>query len=204
MNHPELAAAIKQQLASSYPNISVEAKPCEGDPSRPAIYFLAQEFADLYPEQRYHHLIHTISDDFYQQRSTNSVRFELAPGERPDDLRYPDEELVNDISSDVLDVLTGVRFFDALDGLVAPMDETDEGIPCQGDFQLAKRILQEKGFGQRGDVDEVFDICHVLMSEGAYCDCEILYNVAEGSRLNARYWRMRAEGEANQEIHRTE
>ena len=34
---------------------------------------------------------------------------------------------------------------------------------------------------------------HVLMARGGYCDCEILYNAVEESRLKAEYWRARAE-----------
>lgn len=35
---------------------------------------------------------------------------------------------------------------------------------------------------------------HVFMSMGGYCDCEILFNVAESSRLKAEYWLARTEG----------
>ena len=40
--------------------------------------------------------------------------------------------------------------------------------------------------------DEHFDVFHVLMARGGYCDCEILYNAVEVSRLKAEYWRARA------------
>jgi hypothetical protein len=32
------------------------------------------------------------------------------------------------------------------------------------------------------------------MQQGGFCDCEILYNVAEQSRLKAEYWMAKAEG----------
>ena len=35
-------------------------------------------------------------------------------------------------------------------------------------------------------MEEVFD---VLRSQGGFCDCEVLYNVSESSRLKATYWR---------------
>ena len=31
------------------------------------------------------------------------------------------------------------------------------------------------------------------MARGGYCDCEILYNALDESRLKAEYWRARAE-----------
>ena len=39
------------------------------------------------------------------------------------------------------------------------------------------------------DSDEIADVLAVLQSRGACCDCEVLYNVAEESRLKARYWK---------------
>ena len=39
--------------------------------------------------------------------------------------------------------------------------------------------------------DDVDDILAVLTSRGACCDCEVLYNVAEESRLKAQYWSSR-------------
>jgi hypothetical protein len=41
-----------------------------------------------------------------------------------------------------------------------------------------------KGFYE----SEYFDVFSVLMSKGGYCDCEILYNVADGSEFARRYW----------------
>jgi hypothetical protein len=34
----------------------------------------------------------------------------------------------------------------------------------------------------------------VLRAQGACCDCEVLYNVAESSRLKAEYWKRQAHG----------
>lgn len=191
MRHDELAAAIKQQLAHSYPNITVEVRPWDKDPSRAAIYFTEEKFAVLYPYQRYHYLIHAISQEFYQQYLTRSVWFELAPGEEPDDLEYPDEEIIKEITPDVLEVLRKSRFFEALDDKMSPENNAISPEPCHGDFRLTKQILEERGFSRRSEIDEVSDICHTLMFQGAYCDCEVLYNVAEESRLKAKYWNNR-------------
>ena len=93
------------------------------------------------------------------------------------------------------------KFFLSLDNLMAPEDSLKKGLPCHGDFDLTKQVLKEKGFKEEGKIDEIFDICHVLMSEGAYCDCEVLYNVTDESRLKTRYWKQRSKemGDAQQE-----
>jgi hypothetical protein len=58
-----------------------------------------------------------------------------------------------------------------------------EAVRCQGDFSNSKVALLEWGFPE-SDCDDVFD---VLISLGAFCDCEVLYNVAEANRLKSRY-----------------
>jgi hypothetical protein len=56
---------------------------------------------------------------------------------------------------------------------------------CAGDYTLAKRVLQAGGFDS-ADWEDIF-MCsgrkaHVV-------NCEIVYNVAEASRLKAQYWK---------------
>ena len=79
---------------------------------------------------------------------------------------------------------------EALDDRFCPTDTDEPRAVCYGDFRHAKAILAARGFT---DAD-FFDVFHVLMARGGYCDCEILYNVAEGSRLAMEYWRDRTEG----------
>ncbi len=96
------------------------------------------------------------------------------------------------IAPDVLAALEKSGAFSPLDDLMAREDELAGAEPCQGDFRLLKRVLAEKGFGKHGEIDEIFDICHVMMFHGAFCDCEVLFNVVETSRLKSRYWIKRA------------
>jgi hypothetical protein len=192
MNTPELIAELKRFLAASYPDIRIDAKPWQEDPSRLALYFTEQKFSALYPQQRYHYLVHNIPQDFFNRHLTNSVWFELAPGEAVQDLRYPDEELITSISSNVLATVERAGVFSALDDLLAP-ESSVGAVSCHGDFRHTKDVLKQKGFGQRGDIDEVFDICHVFMARGGYCDCEVLFNVSETNRLKSRYWKKRPE-----------
>ncbi len=193
MSDTAVISALKRFLADSYPGIRIWIQPWKHEPSRNAIYFEHERFAMLYPVQRYHYLVCSIPEEFYVQHLSEAVWVELAPGESAEDLHYPDEELVARISPNIMRVLQGSGFFSGLDDLMSPLDETREPQVCHGDFRHAKRVLAGKGFGERNGIDDVFDICHVLMAKGGYCDCEILYNISEESRLKATYWKNRAE-----------
>lgn len=199
MSNTEIISSLKGFLASSYPNISIRIEPWRDEPGRNAIYFEDQKFALLYPMQRYHYLIHSIPEDFYQRHLAETVWVELAPGETVDHLRYPDDELIKSIAPDVVRSMEGSGFFAGLDDLMSPLDMSAKAEECHGDFRHTKHVLEAKGFGARNGVDEVFDICHVLMAKGAYCDCEVLYNVSESNRLKAAYWQRRAESTTPQQ-----
>lgn len=192
MDDQAIANAIKGHLKEVYPGIKVEVRPWDNDPTRRAVYFTEEKFSLLYPKQRYHYLIHNIPEEFYKQYLSEAYWFELAPNENPDDLIHPDDDLINEITHDVLNVVERSGFFDALDDVMAPEDNIKEPAECYGDFRLSKQLLQERGFGIREGVDEIYDICHVFMAEGGFCDCEILLNTRETSRLKERYWRDRA------------
>jgi hypothetical protein len=188
VNPQQLEADIRGFVRAAYPNIEVRVERWSDDPGRTAVYFTEARFASLYPLQRYHYLRNLIPQDYYDRHLADTEWFELAPGERPEDLEYPDSELIGDITPDVMRALLGARIFAALDDLLCPADASHPRQPCHGDFRHARAILLARGFTQ----DELFDVFHVLMARGGYCDCEILYNAVEESRLKAEYWRARA------------
>jgi hypothetical protein len=192
MTHAEIAAKTKEYLSAAYPHISVAIQDATGATDKAHIIFTEEKFAVLYPMQRYHYLVHNIPKEFFDAHLRDFIWVELAPGEKVSDLRYPDEDLIKDIGPDVLRAITRAGIFKALDDIMLPTDPTQPGLECHGDFRLTKRVLREKGFKESGPVDEVFDICHVLMENGAYCDCEVLYNASEESRLKAKYWMEKA------------
>ena len=76
-------------------------------------------------------------------------------------------------------------------GFVALLDKEFvlQDAKCFGDFRHSKRILTNLKFSDK----DQFDIFHVLMNEGGYCDCEILYNVFRDSEYSKKYWRDRQE-----------
>jgi hypothetical protein len=93
----------------------------------------------------------------------------------------PDQELISSITPDVMTCLERSGFFRKLDDLLRPEDYSQPHADCSGDYQLSKSILPAAGF----DSADLTDIFNVLRSQGGCCDCEILYNVAESSRLKA-------------------
>lgn len=177
-------------VRSSYPEMEITVAPWDEDPSRLAVTFVEAKFSLLLPMQRYHYLAHLIPSDYQEAHLKETVWFELAPGERPEDLVYPDEALIEAITPDVMKVVSAARALDALDDALCPEDKTQERAACYGDFRNVREILLQRGFTEQ----ELPDVFHVFMAQGGYCDCEILYNVASNSRLSAEYWQARADG----------
>ena len=184
MTPQQIREALASFIHPSYPEMEIQVEAWTDDPSRLAIYFRETKFALLYPQQRWHYLHHLIPAEFQDRYLSSSVWFELAPGELPSDLVYSDEELVASITEPIMGVLNTTSFFAALDEVFT---RPENPAVCWGDFRVAKSILPTKGFLE----SEYFDVFSVLMSQGGYCDCEILYNVAEGSEFARRYWAKR-------------
>ena len=102
-------------------------------------------------------------------------------------------DLISSITPDVMASLMRSQFFERLDDLLCPRDGSSPR-ECSGDYRLSEPILRDAGHDPEA-VQEVFD---VLLSQGGCCDCEILYNVAESSRLKANYWRNRVHNPVSQ------
>ena len=98
-----------------------------------------------------------------------------------------DSELINSITPDVMTCLRRSLFFERLDDLLSPKEDLRHREVCAGNYELSKRVLEVSGFGS----DDFRDIFDVLRAQGGCCDCEILYNVAESSRLKSNYWKSR-------------
>ena len=107
------------------------------------------------------------------------------------------DEYVVSITPYVMKYLAKSHFFEGLDDLLCPSGESRQARKCGGDYGLAESLLLELGL-DRADLDDVYV---VLRAQGGFCDCEILYNVAESSRLKAKYWRGRADCSGDQVKH---
>ncbi len=96
--------------------------------------------------------------------------------------------------------LTTRGFFEELDNRFCPKDH---GLPralCDHSYAISESILAERGF----HADDFADIFEVLRSKGGFCDCEILYNAVEESRLKAEYWKARAKDLEESSSHDTQ
>jgi hypothetical protein len=185
-----IAKELRTFLRKDYPNIEVSVKPCDDDSSRLEVYFLEPKFASLYPWQRHHYISNLIPSEFYERHLLKTYWFALAPGESPSDLQSPGEELIDEITPDVMKCVERSGFMLVLDDAFCPVAPSSPGAACLGDFRVAKEVLLKCRFTP----DEFSDVLHVLMAKGAFCDCEILYNIAEHSRYREAYWKKRAEG----------
>ncbi|MEP7229937.1 MAG: DUF2695 domain-containing protein [Ginsengibacter sp.] len=181
MTTVKLQEKLYEFIKPKYPDILIKVEDTTDNIRQ--LYFTDDNFKLLYPKQRYHYLVHSIPKDFYDQNLQNATWFELAPGENPNELEYHDEETIIDIKDSILSILKDkVDFFKILD------KEFDfQKVKCFGDFRNSKKILKDIGFSD----EDKFDIFHVLMNEGAYCDCEILFNVFKESEYSKKYWRNR-------------
>jgi hypothetical protein len=108
-----------------------------------------------------------------------------------------DDDLIDSIAPDVLKVLASKRFFEALDDQLCPADPAQPHPSCGGTYVISTEILSSYGFGP----EEIGEITQVLKSRGACCDCEILFNVAEESRLKSRYWKARGAASTSADSH---
>ena len=183
MTTEQLQEKLYEFVRPSYPDIKINVVDTKENVRH--LYLTDDKFEVLYPKQRYHYLTHLIPSDFYDQNLQNTEWFELAPNENPDELDYHDQETIDEIKEPILSILKDkVGFFALLDNKFF-----SEDIKCFGDFRNSKSILTDLKFS---DQDQ-FDIFHVLMNEGGYCDCEILYNVYRDSEYSKKYWRDRQE-----------
>lgn len=98
-----------------------------------------------------------------------------------------DDEFAKSIAPWVLEVLTKFRFFELLDDRLCPPDSSQAPAKCHHSFAVSREILRALEM----DSEAIADALAVLSARGAYCDCEVLYNVAEESRLKANYWKQR-------------
>ncbi len=96
-----------------------------------------------------------------------------------------DNEHIEGIAPDVLRILENKGFFQVLDDQLCPKDPRLARVLCQGTLANSTTALTAYGF----DHQEIEDIMAVLAARGGFCDCEVLYNVAEESRLKSEYWK---------------
>lgn len=183
MTTKELQKKLYEFVQPGFPNIQINVVDTPDNVRQ--VYFTDDNFEMLYPKQRYHFLTHLIPADFYDQHLQHTEWFELAPDETIDELDYHDQETIDEIKDVIISLLKDRYNF------VSLLDEafTSKNAACFGDFRHSKKILTELKFSK----EDQFDIFHVLMNEGGFCDCEVLYNVFRESKYARKYWSERQE-----------
>jgi hypothetical protein len=95
--------------------------------------------------------------------------------------------LLRGITPDVMSCLQREEFFTKLESHIFP-DGTIDSNRCNHSFAVSTLILSEAGH----DEDAREDVFDVMRSQGGFCDCEILLNVAPESTTRAAYWMKKA------------
>jgi hypothetical protein len=60
-----------------------------------------------------------------------------------------DDNLINEIASDVLSVLAARRFFELLDDRMCPADEKRLRLPCAATYAISTAVLMRSGFDRK-------------------------------------------------------
>jgi hypothetical protein len=101
-----------------------------------------------------------------------------------DGATYRDAEFLNEVAEDVLGVLRKSRFFGRLEDRFCAPQSPAIPLKCSHSFALSIQVLRELGM----DAQDIGDVLAVFRHRGACCDCEVLHNVADRSRLKMSYW----------------
>lgn len=147
----ELQKKLYEFIQPKYPDIKIEVSDLK-DNTR-SLYFTDKKFATLFPKQRSHYLIHSIPDFFYQKHLQNTRWFELAPGEKADDLNYHDQGTIDEIKDAVLLVLKDkIQFVSFLDN-----EFSLKQAKCFGDFRYSKKNWMNLAFQKK--INLIYSMC---------------------------------------------
>lgn len=101
-----------------------------------------------------------------------------------DGANYRDAEFISEVAEDVLGVLKKSHFFARLERHFCAHQAPGLAPQCAHTFALSIQVLRELGM----DAQDIGDVLAVLRFRGAACDCEVLQNVADRSRLKPHLW----------------
>lgn len=129
------------------------------------------QFAGWLPEQRFHHVVRAIPAEFYDRHLRQGVVwFELAPGESAKEyMRMPRSEDVAAEGPAIASMLQKKGFAGRLLALLGPHPED----ASTTHFAATRQVLAECKLSD-GEIEKA---CLYLISEGAYCDMQVLMDV---------------------------
>lgn len=135
------------------------------------IVVTSASFKGLLAEQRFHHVVRALPQEFYETYFQGGVVwFELAPGETGSDLmRMPRASDVAQNEADLRKLLDTIKFFPKFQALM----ETAPSRASMTHFHATREILAEAGL----DPDAQTRVCLFMILQGAYCDAHVLADV---------------------------
>jgi len=164
----DFQAKLAKLLTGKFPGLTVEVGHNERW-DRTSVTVRWSGFDDLLPEERFHRIFHAVPEDFYEEHLRGCVWFELGSNESVESfLELPRSDSVGDKEPKVVRKLTKAGFFEAL----AEELGAEPTAVCGGELSTVRRILSARGFSKPA----LHDALLVLMRNGAFCDCEVLFN----------------------------
>lgn len=124
-------------------------------------------FDGLLPEQRYHHVVHSLPPEFYEKHLRGGVVwFELAPNQAARDyMKMPRSEDVAAKASRIEKRLADAGFNDRFASATAGRADT----LSHDDFVVAKRLLAELGLSK----PEIQEAALFFILRGLFCDADL-------------------------------
>jgi hypothetical protein len=103
-------------------------------------------------------------------------------------LDQEEQDFVDEIATEVLEILNHLQFFQKLESRVFP--DGDSGARnCDHSYRHTESILQADNIPSK--MQEFILIA--CKAQGGFCDCEILYNVDDREDCpRAQYWRAKS------------
>jgi hypothetical protein len=166
-DYPTIAAQLQEFLAERFEEVTVEIAD-NVHYKGTNVVVTSPTFDGLLPEQRYHHVVQAIPQDFYESYLRSGVVwFELAPRQSGRDyMRMPRSEDIESEESRIQSGLQKARFFERF----AEALEGTEDEPSRDDFVLARQVLSELGWAEPDQLNASL----YFVRQGAFCDADIV------------------------------
>jgi len=162
----QLAKIIREYLEPVLKGVKVEVS-SSARWERPVVMVRWAGFSDLLAEQRFRRVIRCFPKAFYEQKLQELIWFELTPEQSIDAyLAMPRSEDMNNKSTTISKQLKKRNFY-------AKLAESLGNGPrpgCDDNFTRSRAILKSFRYSQR----RIEECCLMFISQGAYCDCEVL------------------------------
>lgn len=170
-DYPQIQSALQAALQESFAEVAVQVGDDIHYPGTNVV-ITSPDFAGLYPEQRFHHVVRVLPAELYETLRGNVVWFELAPGESAIHyMKMPRSEDIVGQEMGILKRLTEVKFFKQFEAKLMAKRQA----PSPLDFIMAKQILADAGLSP----EEIKRACLFFIRHGGYSDVQVFSNVME-------------------------